>query len=116
MLGTNYLTINGLGYTPSDFSYEIQAVEDINDSEAGTELINVRRLNKYVFYATWEGIDASVLNRLIAYCGLQTVTVEYQNVTYVCRARGINPRLIKKAYKYRASDGLWNVSVTFTQI
>ena len=116
MLGENYLTINGVGYTPSQFSYELSTIEEVTESEAGTELIDVKRLDKHIFHATWEGIDATFLEALESMCMARTVTLGYGGGTYVCRARGINPQLANKAWKYRHSNGIWNVSITFTQI
>ena len=116
MLGRDYIEINGVGYTPSQFSYELQAIEDVSESEAGTELIDVTRLDKHVFHASWEGIDATLLGQLEEICKARTVSLTYKGDTYLCRARGINPQLINRAWKYRHSDGLWNVSVNFTQV
>lgn len=116
MLGRNYFEVDGVGYTPSDFEYEVKALEDVNESEAGTELINIRRLDKRVFRASWEGIDSKLLDALVAICQKPTVTVRYRTGTYICRARGINPKMAKKSYLYKRSDGLWNASITFTQI
>lgn len=116
MLDRNYFEVDGVGYTPSDFEYEVKAVEAVNESEAGTELVNIRRLDKHIFHASWEGIDVKLLDELISICQKSTVTVGFRNGTYICRARGITPKLAKKSYLYRHSDGLWNASVTFTQI
>lgn len=116
MLGENYLTVNGVGLTPSQFSYEFSPIEEVTESEAGTELIDVKRLDKRVFHASWEGIDATLLGALEDMCTTRTVTLGYDGETYVCRARGINPQLANKAWKYRHSNGIWNVSITFTQI
>lgn len=116
MLGKDYIEINGTGYTPSQFNYELQPIEDVAESEAGTELIDVTRLDKHIFHASWEGIDGTILEQLEGFCKLRTVSLTYKGQSYTCRARGINPQLINKAWKYRHSDGLWNVSVNFTQI
>lgn len=116
MLGTGYVEIEGVNFTPSEFEYELQPVEEVTESEAGTELVNVTRLDKHVFRATWEGIDAELLDQLERLCKSPTVTLRYRGEEYECRARGISPKLARKAYKYKRSDGIWTVSVTFTQI
>lgn len=116
MLGNDYIKIDNVAYTPSDFSYELQALEKVNQSEAGTELVSVVRLDKHVFHATWEGITSTLLDAIEALCKKPTVTLLYRNVSYTCRARGIAPQLLKKTYKYRRSDGLWNISIDLTQI
>lgn len=116
MLGDNYITINNVAYTPSEFSYKIQADENVFKSAAGTELLNINRLDKHIFTASWEGIDSTLLDALEALCQLPTVTLVYRSHSYTCRVRGIAPELIKKSYKYRRSDGLWNVSFTMTEL
>ena len=116
MLGEKYFEVNGTGYTPSQFKYELQAVENVTESEAGTELIDVKRLDKHVFQVSWDGIDAELVDKIDEWCRSSTVDVTYRGTIYVCRARGMNANLLNKAWKYRRSDGLWNVSVTLTQI
>lgn len=116
MLGLDYIEIDGVGFTPSSFSYQIQTQEEINTSAAGTELINIQRLNKHIFTASWNGIDSTLLEALEAICMKPTVILTYKETDYTCRARGINPQLLGKSYKYRRSDGLWNAQITLTQL
>lgn len=116
MLDNGYLTIDGKRFTPSNFDYEIVAEEEVNKSEAGTELVNIIRLDKHVFRALWEGITADMVDELEEMCMRPTVIVTLRGKEYICRARGINPELLKKAYKYRYSDGLWRATVTFTEL
>ena len=116
MLGADYIKINNVTYTPTSFNYALQADEKIFKSAAGTDLSNIVRLDQHVFTLTWEGIDSTLLDAIEAYCKLPTVTMVYRSVTYVCRARGIAPQMLNKSYKYRRSDGLWNITITLTEI
>lgn len=116
MLGEDYIYISGNEFTPTSFGYELQAIEEVMQSEAGTELVNIQRLDKHVFTASWEGIDSDLLDVIEGLCQLPTVDMWYRNNVYTVRARGAAPSLINKSYKYSRSDGLWNVSVTFTEI
>ncbi len=116
MLGDNYIEINGVKLTPSTFDYQIAAVETVNQSEAGTDIVITSRLAKYTFNASWTGIDSSLLDTIEGFCLENTVTLKYKEKEYTCRARGAAPRLLGKSYKYRRSDGLWDVNLTFTQI
>lgn len=116
MLGRNYIVADGTPLTPSDFRYELQPVEEVETSEAGTELINVSRLDKHIFHASWEGIDSTLLETLEGICKKGTVTLVYKNESYVCRARGISPSLANQSWRYRHSDGIWSAEVVFTQI
>ena len=116
MLGSNYITINGTGYTPTNFSYSLKPMEEVFESAAGTELLNVIRLDKHEFDLSWEGIDDTLLDALEALCKLPIVTLVYRENTYTCRARNIKPELLKKTYKYRHSNGLWNASLKLTEL
>ena len=116
MLGSEYLKINNETYTPSTFSYSLQAQEQVFKSAAGTELVNIVRLDKHVFSVGWEGIDSTLLDALEGLCQLPVVSVEYRSQTYTCRVRGIAPDMLNKSYKYKRSDGLWNASFTMTEL
>ena len=116
MLGAEYIKINNVKYTPTSFSYAIQSDENVFKSAAGTELLNIVRLNKHVFTLTWEGIDSTLLDTLEGYCKVPTVTFNYRSTDYTCRARGIAPKMLNKSYKYRRSDGLWDITITLTQL
>lgn len=118
MLGSTYLSINGTAVSipPKKFSIDEMAVENVKTSEAGTDLVITARLNKHKFSASWDGVDATFADTVKAWCELATVTLGFRNGTYTCRARGYKADLIRGAYAYAYSDGLYNVSVTFTEI
>lgn len=116
MLGSDYIQINSISYTPSNFSYALHADEDVFKSAAGTDLVNVVRLDKHIFTLSWEGIDSDLLDQIEALCKEPTVTLTYRLHDYTCRARGISPQLLNKSYKYRRSDGLWNMQITLTEL
>lgn len=116
MLGSDYIKINNVEYTPTSFSYSIQSDENVFKSAAGTELLNIVRLDKHVFTLTWDGIDSTLLDTLEGYCKIPTVTFSYRSEDYLCRARGIAPQMLNKSYKYRRSDGLWNITITLTEL
>lgn len=116
MLGSDYIKINTIYYTPTTFSYALQSDEDVFKSAAGTDLLNIVRLDKHVFTLTWDGIDSSLLDQIEGLCKEPTVTLTYRLHDYTCRARGIAPQLLNKSYKYKRSDGLWNISITLTEL
>lgn len=116
MLNEGYLIIDNEQYTPSSFSYQLQPMEDVNQSAAGTDLLNIVRLDKHSFSANWKGITSDLLDILEGLCLKPTVTLVYRGNTYLCRARGANPQLLGKSYKYDRSDGLWDISLTFTEL
>lgn len=116
MLGENYFEINGKGYTPSSFDYSLTATENINKSEAGTDIVTTIRLNQHTFNATWNGITSDLLEELEGYAIQNVVTVVYRGKTYRCRARNWAPKLATKSYLYKKSDGLWDITLSFTEI
>lgn len=116
MLGSGYIKINNNEHTPSTFNYALQPDEKIFKSAAGTELVNIVRLDKHVFTMTWEGVEAELVDEIEGYCTSPTVTLTYRSNDYICRMRGLAPQLLNKAYKFRRSDGLWNISVTATEL
>lgn len=116
MLGENYIQIDGRDFTPSGFDYAILADETINQSEAGTELVTATRLDKHTFNLMWSGITAELLDVIESFCVKESVILIYRDKEYVCRARGAAPKLANKAYKYKRSDGIWEVSITLTEI
>lgn len=116
MLGSDYIMINNVNYTPTSFGYSLKSHEQTFTSAAGTELRNIVRLDQHIFNMTWEGIDSTLLDALEALCELPTVTLVYRHQTYTCAARGIAPDMLNKSYKYRRSDGLWNASFTLTEL
>lgn len=115
MLGAEYIEIETIKYTPTSFSYALQADEKIFKSAAGTDLSNIVRLDKHIFTLTWEGIDSTLLDTLEGYCKVPSVKLKFRGISYECRARGINPQMLNKAYKYKRSDGLWNITIKFTE-
>lgn len=116
MLGSNYIIINTRQYTPTSFNYSLQSDENVFKSAAGTELVNIVRLDKHIFNLSWEGIGSDLLDEIEALCKEPTVTIVFRSEEYTCRARGIAPQLLNKAYKYKRSDGLWNISIELTEL
>lgn len=116
MLGNNYIVIDGVGFTPSGFDYNFNPIEEINQSEAGTELVSVSRLDKTIFNLAWKSVDSVLLDQIEAVCKKPYVTVTYREKEYKCRARGFVPKLTPMAHKYKRSDGIWDVTINLTEI
>lgn len=116
MLGLDYITIDGEGITPASFDYSLNPIEESNQSEAGTDLVVVTRLDKKTFNLSMVSITSETLDKIEAWCCKNTVEVVYRGKKYICRARGFSPKLATKAYKYKHSDGIWDVTLTLTEI
>ena len=117
MLGKRYIKINGeaIPNPVSGFKIQFEADETINLSEAGTELVRVRRLNKRKFSGTWN-LTSFWLKKFETWCSSNSVQVTYQGETYTCRMRDFAPTLADNSEYTDTSDGLWTISPTLTEI
>lgn len=117
MLGKRYLSINNVSIpNPVEgFGYTYTADETVNLSEAGTELVRVRRLNKRVFAGTWH-ISSFWLEKFAEWASEPSVSLAYKGNTYTVRMRDFNPQLAPHSEYVETSEGLWTVSPTFTEI
>lgn len=91
--------------------------ENVGTSEAGTDLVDVTRLNKRVIHLSWEGVYSDFIAKLEGWSNLATVMVQYNGGTaFECRARDFEKELKKKSYLYAGSDGIWDASLTLYEI
>lgn len=116
MLGEGYFIIDGVGYTPSDFDISQGAVENINTSEKGTDIVTVVRLDKKTFNLSWTGLTGSEVDNIEKLCTKFFVEVNYRGRKYICRARNFTSKLLTQTYKYKKADGLWNASMSLIEI
>lgn len=116
MLGREFLTINEIALPrTTGFDYELDSVETVNQSEAGTDLVVATRLDKHIFKADWT-VTSFWLNKFENFCKLRLVTLTYKGVDYTCRARGFAPKLVENSENIENTDGLWEISLTFTEV
>jgi hypothetical protein len=117
MLGKRFLMINGERIpNPVDgFGIDFDEDETVNLSEAGTELVRVRRLDKRTFKGTWH-LTSFWLKKFETWCSSNTVTLTYKGQEYLCRMRGYSPQMVKNSEYTETSDGLWKISPTLTEI
>ena len=117
MLGKRFLKINGEAIpNPYDgFGVTFDEDETVNLSEAGTELVRVRRLNKTTFKGNWH-LTSFWLDKFEAWCKMNTVTVTYRGKNYTCRMRGFAPQMVQNSEYTATSDELWTISPTMTEI
>ena len=80
------------------------------------EPLSVVRLNKHVFKFGWENIPSDFLDTLETYAKAATVTVGWRSQSYTCRIRDFQPKMVSRSEVYTASDGLWNVTLTATEV
>jgi len=101
---------------PRSVEYSFEEIESVMKSEAGTDMVSVTRLNKHKFKFGWENISSSFLDTLEAYAKLATVSVGWRGNSYTCRIRDFSPSMVSRSEAYTESDGLWNVTLTATEV
>lgn len=114
MLG-KYITINStLMPNPEEFEYTYPPDENVFTSEAGTQLTNVKRLDRLTFSASWN-CSSRLRDQLLVLCKTPSVLVSIDGATAVSgrlRLAG-GPKLVKDSEYTNRTDGLWVVLVTF---
>lgn len=114
MLG-KYIKINGeLMPNPTAFSYRYNPDENVFTSEAGTELTNIRRLDRLSFSASFN-CSSRLKEKLEVFCKTASVSVSINDETAVDgRLRlGGDITLVEFSEYTNGTDGLWSVPVTF---
>lgn len=116
MLGNNYIKINNTAYTPSSFSMAPAPVENTMVAQSGKDLVVAVRLDKMKFKASWRGITYNLMTELESYTKTMMVILEWKGTSYECRAREASADMIDWSWKYQRSDGLWDYSMTLTEL
>lgn len=116
MLDINYITVDGVGFTPSTFDYSLSATENIKKSEAGTDITIITRLNQHIFNASWTAVTSDVMEAIEKICKNNSVILGYRGREYKCRGRDFRATLVPHSHKYRHSNGLWDVSMSFKEV
>lgn len=116
MLGSNYLSFNSVSIpNPKDFNIKFQNIETVRQSEAGTDLGIVTRLQKRTFNCSFD-CTSTWLAQFKAMCSLTSGTLLYQSESITCRARITSQKLAKNSEFTARTEGLWTISVSFTEV
>lgn len=116
MLGNNYLKVNN-EFIPNPVEFNAgfaEPVEVTMTAKSGKTLSNVIRLDQRLFSGTWY-LSSFWLAKFKTYASSPTVAVTYQGNTYTCRARGYSPKLVDRSEYTDGTDGLWELSMDFTE-
>lgn len=117
MLG-KFLKINGETIpNPKEGGFSISPgfVENVNTSEAATDLVTVVRTSKPVFNMNFQ-LSSTWKAKLDAYSKLLSVTLTYNGQNYTGRLRAGSQSLVGNSAHTENTDGLWNCAYTFTTI
>lgn len=114
MLG-KYITINNVQMpNPTSFSMAYPPDENVFTSEAGTQLSNIRRLDRMTFSASFD-CSSRLRDTLVSLCMTPSVSVSIDGGTAIDgRLRlGGEISLVEGSENVGGTQGLWSVPVTF---
>lgn len=115
-LGNNYLTFaNKALPNPATFSVAYTNIESTKQSEAGYDLAIVTRLKKRAFTGSFQ-VTSTWLDELKTLCGLTQGTLVYRGESITVRPRISSSALLAESEYADRTDGLWTVSITFTEV
>lgn len=111
MLG-KYLKIDGLQYpNPISFSGTPEHKEKVNESEAGSDLVATKRLNKKNYAMTFQ-VSKYWYDRILADCSKLRVNAEIYGDQYVGRLRLATDTLEPDSVN---TNGYWTIAVNFIE-
>ena len=110
MLGY-YLKFNGADFpNPASVSMTSDMIENVSQSEAGTDLVTMVRPSKKTWNFTFN-LSSAKKDVLKGLCLLEYVTMVYMGTTYTVRLRGYQDNLVENSEWAANTDGLFTVSV-----
>lgn len=110
MLGY-YLKFNGESFpNPSSVTMTSQTIENVSQSEAGTDLVTMVRASKKSWNMNFN-LSSRTKETLKALCLLETVTMIYMGSSYTVRIRDFNEQLVPNSEWADNTEGLFTVSV-----
>lgn len=116
-LGSTYLTINGNAlHETSSFSISPETIENMFQTEAGTDIGVFVRGGKVKMSCGWEGAPDTFKTLAEGFCAAATCTVVFDGTTYTMRARNLKETMIRYSNRYTGSKGLWNISFDLEEI
>lgn len=114
MLG-EYLKFNGKIFpNPKTPKKNSKAIENVSQSEAGTDLVVVVRPSKLSWSFSFD-LSKAKRDLLENICKEEATTMEYMGNTYTVRVRDFSEELVEGSEWLKAIDGLYTCSVNVTE-
>lgn len=114
MLG-NYLKFNSVDFpNPSSCSMTSSTIENVAQSEAGTDLVCVVRSSKKKWSMSFD-LTSGKRDTLKALCQEESTQMYYMGTTYTVRVRDFKEQLAKDSEYVSRSEGLFKCSVSITE-
>lgn len=115
-LGYKYLKFNNVDIpNPIQFDIGFENLENVETSEAGTDLAIISRLQKRTFTCSFQ-CTSTWLDEFRTLCNLSSGTLKYLGEDITCRARIETATLSQYSEHIKRTDGLWTVAVSFTEV
>lgn len=114
MLG-KYLKFNNEQFpNPITPTRSSKTIENVSQSEAGTDLVCVVRPSKNSWSFKFN-LSSTKKEILRAICEQESTSMEYMGVFYTVRVRDFQERLVENSEWVTTSEGLYEVSVKVTE-
>lgn len=114
MLGY-YLKFNNIEFpNPQPPTMNVQTIENVQQSEAGTDLVVVVRAAKHEWTFNFN-LSYLTKERLRLLCQQESVTMDYMGNTYQVRLRDFQESLIEGSEWMSSQQGLYSCSVKVTE-
>lgn len=114
MLGY-YLKFNGESFpNPKTPTRSQKTIENVSQSEAGTDLVCVVRAAKNTWSFTFN-LSSKTRDILKAICQQESTSMTYMGTTYTVRVRDFKEKLVENSEWVTLSEGLYECSVNVTE-
>lgn len=117
MLGNDYMTLGGLSIPNPQKGIKIsfQNIEKTAQSEAGTDLAIVTRLQKRTFSFT-ANVTSAWLSQYRTICAQGSSTFVFMSETITVRARIESASMAVNSEYADRTDGLWTVGIKLIEV
>ena len=114
MLG-NYLKFNNTEFPlPVSSSMSSKTVENVNQSEAGTDLVTIVRTKKHSWSFSFN-LTSAKKDLLKGLCEAETTSMYYMGTTYTVRVRDYQEKIVTGSEWLTRTEGLFTCSVKVTE-
>lgn len=100
---------------PQSWKENYHTIENVSQSEAGTDLSTVTRFNKLTLQITTI-VDSRDKSKLKNLSETPFVRVQIGEAFKICRLRNFTAELIPKSDKFETTEGLWTVTYNLEEI
>lgn len=108
-------TFNSVSLPNGTYSVGYQNIENVAQSEAGTDLTIVTRLKKRAITATYK-VDSHVLPILEDASDRSQASMTFCGSTFIARCRMTSCNLVEDSENVENTEGLWEVTLVFTEV